>query len=316
MSGTLPSPAELAAALAEAPQSTPAAPVTASPSPPRTPSPKPPHTAYPPVIGPTLDHSTPTRPSPSILPSRDRTISVSSAPDPFTQHTMTPTVLASRSWSDAEDEGPCPHPDFEFSLPIPTRDLPPWRTHNSEEMSHWAKEGHELVNAWIKEDKAKKRKAKASGRLRINLPDVVGVDICGGGGESWEPERTIPPSAAAKAAISVLADLDLYLLSPPGWTGVGLAVRLEEDLWAEKKETLGQYRGVYKAELFVIYLAISSIPQLFPSPSSTATLHILADNVSALIAPANPRPTPGQSTRLATLAALCHARRARLHMSI
>ncbi|GAA6045235.1 hypothetical protein JCM8097_000209, partial [Rhodosporidiobolus ruineniae] len=64
LSGVLPSPAELAAALADAPQSTPAAPVAASPSPPRTPSPKPPHTAYLPVIGPSLNNSTPARPSP------------------------------------------------------------------------------------------------------------------------------------------------------------------------------------------------------------------------------------------------------------
>ncbi|GAA6044438.1 hypothetical protein JCM8097_006110 [Rhodosporidiobolus ruineniae] len=101
-----------------------------------------------------------------------------------------------------------------------------------------------------------------------------------------------------------------------GWTGTGLAVRLEENLWADRKETLGQYRGVYKAELFGIYLAITSIPQLFPSPSTTDTLHILADNVSALTAPADPRPTPGQSTPLATLAALRHARKARPHVSI
>ncbi|GAA6044445.1 hypothetical protein JCM8097_008029 [Rhodosporidiobolus ruineniae] len=75
-----------------------------------------------------------------------------------------------------------------------------------------------------------------------------------------------------------------------GWTGTGLVVRLEEDLWADRKESLGQYRGVYEAELFGIHLAIASIPQLFPIPSTTATLHILADNMSALTAPADPRP--------------------------
>ncbi|GAA6044726.1 hypothetical protein JCM8097_005304 [Rhodosporidiobolus ruineniae] len=47
-----------------------------------------------------------------------------------------------------------------------------------------------------------------------------------------------------------------------------------------------------KAELFGIHLAIASIPQLFPIPSTTATLHILANNTSALTAPADPRPTP------------------------
>ncbi|GAA6044975.1 hypothetical protein JCM8097_003760, partial [Rhodosporidiobolus ruineniae] len=100
--------------------------VAASPSPPRTPSPKPPHTAYLPVIGPSLNNSTPARPSPPILPSRDRTISVSSAPEPSTQRTMSPTVLASQSWSECEDEGPGRVPDF--SVPVPTRLLPAWHT--------------------------------------------------------------------------------------------------------------------------------------------------------------------------------------------
>ncbi|GAA6045835.1 hypothetical protein JCM8097_009117, partial [Rhodosporidiobolus ruineniae] len=88
LSGVLPSPAELAATLADAPQSTPAAPaVSPSPSPPRTPSPKPPPTVYPPVGGPSLTNSTPSRPSPLILPSRERAVSVSSAPEPSTQCT-------------------------------------------------------------------------------------------------------------------------------------------------------------------------------------------------------------------------------------
>ncbi|GAA6044444.1 hypothetical protein JCM8097_008028 [Rhodosporidiobolus ruineniae] len=114
----------------------------------------------PPVIGPSLNNSTPARPSPPILPSRDRTISVSSAPKTSTQRTMTPTVLTSRSWSDCKDKGPGPVPDFEFSLPVPTRGLPPWRTHDSEEMSRLVKEGHKSVDTWIKEDEEKKRKAK------------------------------------------------------------------------------------------------------------------------------------------------------------
>ncbi|GAA6046014.1 hypothetical protein JCM8097_008690, partial [Rhodosporidiobolus ruineniae] len=79
------------------------------------------------------------------------------------QCTMTPTVLASRSWSECEDEGPGPVPDF--SLPVPTRLLPAWRTYDSEEMSRLAKEGHESVDAWIAEEEAKKRKAEASGRV-------------------------------------------------------------------------------------------------------------------------------------------------------
>ncbi|GAA6045653.1 hypothetical protein JCM8097_000483, partial [Rhodosporidiobolus ruineniae] len=124
-----------------------------------------------------------------------------------------------------------------------------------------------------------------------------------------------------RRVMSSLEDGDLAAFSDGselegGWTGTGLAVRLEEDLWADRKETLGQYRGVYEAELFGIHLAVSSIPQLFPIPSTTATLHILADNTSALTAPADPRPTPGQSTRLATLAALRHAHKARPHVSI
>ncbi|GAA6045705.1 hypothetical protein JCM8097_006456, partial [Rhodosporidiobolus ruineniae] len=124
-----------------------------------------------------------------------------------------------------------------------------------------------------------------------------------------------------RRVMSSLEDGDLAAFSDGselegGWTGTGLAVRLEEDLWADRKETLGQYRGVYEAELFGIYLAISSIPQLFPIPSTTASLHILANNTSALTAPADPRPTPSQSTRLATRAALRHARTARPNVSI
>ncbi|GAA6044449.1 hypothetical protein JCM8097_004729, partial [Rhodosporidiobolus ruineniae] len=245
------------------------------------------------------------------------------------QHRQTPP-----SPPECEDEGPGPVPDF--SLPVPTRLLPVWRTYDLEEMSRLAKEGHESVNAWIAEEEAKKRKAEASGRtgalaallnnpssrthdllllqeppaaiplsfpgwrllsppeppapeeggkrtkirsllllndrlppssfsqLRINSPDVIGVDICAGGGEvvrvvglynphsgdaahnepiillpsilaaapppsrtvvlgdfnlrhpQWEPERTIPPTPAAETAITVLNDLDLYLLSPLG----------------------------------------------------------------------------------------------------
>ncbi|GAA6045028.1 hypothetical protein JCM8097_008501, partial [Rhodosporidiobolus ruineniae] len=116
-----------------------------------------------PVIGPSLNNSTPARPSPPILPSRDRTISVSSAPEPSTQRTMSPTVLASQSWSEYEDEGPGPVPDF--SVPVPTRLLPAWRTYDSEEMSRLAKEGHESVDAWIEAEEAKRAKAEASGRV-------------------------------------------------------------------------------------------------------------------------------------------------------
>ncbi|GAA6044434.1 hypothetical protein JCM8097_008588 [Rhodosporidiobolus ruineniae] len=153
----------------------------------------------------------------------------------------------------------------------------------------------------------------------------------------WETAPPIRLSVAAskeEAAAEVqqlldgLAEEDLMAFSDGselegGWTGTGLAVRLGADLWADRKETLGQYRGVYEAELFGIHLAISSILQLFPSPSTAATLHILADNVSALTlflfflsAPADPRPTAGQSTRLATLAAIRHARKARPQVSI
>ncbi|GAA6044469.1 hypothetical protein JCM8097_000338 [Rhodosporidiobolus ruineniae] len=164
LSGVLPSPAELAAALADAPQSTPVAPAAPSSSfPLRTPFPKPKPTAYPPVVGPSLNNSTPSRPSLPIPPSRNRAISVSSAPEPSTQRTMTPTVLASQSWSECEDEGPGPVPDF--SVPAPARLLPAWRTFDSEEMSRLAKEGHESVDAWIEAEEAKRAKAEASGRV-------------------------------------------------------------------------------------------------------------------------------------------------------
>ncbi|GAA6044437.1 hypothetical protein JCM8097_006109 [Rhodosporidiobolus ruineniae] len=77
-------------------------------------------------------HALPPVPSPlpPLLPSRNRATSASSAPEPSTQRTMSLIVLASRSCSKCKDEGPGPVPDF--SLPVPTRLLPAWRTHDSE----------------------------------------------------------------------------------------------------------------------------------------------------------------------------------------
>ncbi|GAA6042936.1 hypothetical protein JCM8097_000004 [Rhodosporidiobolus ruineniae] len=136
LSGVLPSPAELAAALADAPQSTPAAPLAPSRSPPRTPSPKPTPTAYPPVAGPSLDNS-----PPRALPPAHR-------PEPRPRRLC---LLRAQALHSAD------HDADHFSLPVPTRLLPAWRTYDSEEMSRLAKEGHKSVDAWIEEEEAKKR---------------------------------------------------------------------------------------------------------------------------------------------------------------
>ncbi|GAA6045055.1 hypothetical protein JCM8097_004349, partial [Rhodosporidiobolus ruineniae] len=89
-----------------------------------------------------------------------------------------------------------------------------------------------------------------------------------------------------------------------GWSGAGVAVRVaktaEGVLWGRKAVSMGALQGVYPAELVGINAAIASIPELFPSPSRPATLHVFADNASAVTDPSNPRARTAQVVRLDT----------------
>ena len=83
--------------------------------------------------------------------------------------------------------------------------------------------------------------------------------------------------------------------------GSGVAVRVEREgevLWASRSRGLGQHIGIYDAELEGLRIALACAPQLLPT-DVPATLHALADNLAAVSDPLDPRPSPGQSLRLA-----------------
>ncbi|GAA5976975.1 hypothetical protein JCM10908_005698 [Rhodotorula pacifica] len=87
-----------------------------------------------------------------------------------------------------------------------------------------------------------------------------------------------------------------------GIAGAGVALRVEREgevLWASRSRGMGQYVGIYDAELEGLRVALSCAAQLLPT-DYPAALHILADNQAAVTDPINARPSPGQSTRLAS----------------
>ncbi|GAA5990750.1 hypothetical protein JCM10908_003217, partial [Rhodotorula pacifica] len=91
-----------------------------------------------------------------------------------------------------------------------------------------------------------------------------------------------------------------------GVAGSGVVLRAERGgkvLWAERSRGLGQHVGIYEAELEGIRIAMSCAPSLLPA-DYPCTFHILADNQAAVANPLDPRPTPGQSLRLALRTAL------------
>ncbi|GAA5972405.1 hypothetical protein JCM8115_004325 [Rhodotorula mucilaginosa] len=87
-----------------------------------------------------------------------------------------------------------------------------------------------------------------------------------------------------------------------GIAGAGVAFRVvveggREAKTARRKE-LGQHFEIYDAELEGLRIALSSAAQFMPTSHKNA-LHILADNLSAVQRPIDPRSSPGQTIRLA-----------------
>ncbi|GAA6044727.1 hypothetical protein JCM8097_005305 [Rhodosporidiobolus ruineniae] len=81
-----------------------------------------------------------------------------------------------------------------------------------------------------------------------------------------------------------------------GFTGAGLAIELrggdgDEGLWAKKTVSMGCLQGVCPAKFVGLNLAIAAVPALFHPSNTLHTFTVLANNASAVDAPA---PAPAQ----------------------